>query len=96
MMDAQDNFLNSHDDFYGGHNCLAWACLFWSLLACIPPQASMAAPVMVGILMMEGLTPVFLLPNVLLVIYPVLVAYTVNRWFMPGKKYGTLSGTQLA
>ncbi|KON65817.1 hypothetical protein KOEU_05040 [Komagataeibacter europaeus] len=56
----------------------------------------MAAPVMVGILMMEGLTPVFLLPNVLLVIYLVLVACTVNRWVMPGKKYGTLSGTQLA
>ncbi|WP_157684809.1 hypothetical protein [Komagataeibacter europaeus] len=56
----------------------------------------MAPPVMVGILMMEGLMPVFLLPNVLLVIYLVLVAYTVNRWVMPGKKHGTLSGTQLA
>ncbi len=69
---------------------------FWSLLACIPPQASMAPPVMVGTLMMEGLMPVFLLPNVLLVIYLVLVACTVNRWFIPGKKQGTLSGTQLA
>ncbi|WP_182357010.1 hypothetical protein [Komagataeibacter europaeus] len=56
----------------------------------------MAAPVIVGILMIEGLMPVFLLPNVLLVIYLVLVAYTVNRWVMPGKKYGTLSGMQLA
>lgn len=105
------------------------SAFFWPLIACIPPQATTAALVMVGILMMEGLTeldisdplqsvsagmivlltvttanlmigicagcfaytvmavatrswarltPVFLLTNVLLVIYLVLVTYTVN------------------
>lgn len=105
------------------------SAFLWPLIACIPPQATTAALVMVGILMMEGLaeldvsdpiqsvsagmivlltvttanlmigicagcfaytvmavatrswarlTPVFLLTNVLLVIYLVLVTYTVN------------------
>ncbi|MFT8417766.1 MAG: NCS2 family permease [Acetobacter sp.] len=105
------------------------SAFLWPLIACIPPQATTAALVMVGVLMMEGLTeldvadplqtisagmivlltvttanlmigicagcfaytvmaaatrswkrlpPVFLLTNVLLVIYLVLVTYTVN------------------
>jgi AGZA family xanthine/uracil permease-like MFS transporter len=105
------------------------SAFLWPLIACIPPQATTPALVMVGILMMEGLTeldvsnpletisagmivlltvttanlmigicagcfaytimaavtrnwkrltPVFLLTNVLLVIYLILVTYTVN------------------